>query len=212
MGQVTTAEFREIFPSFRTAPESLLSSFLAAAKLQSFHQGLLIYSEGDACSAIAFLLSGEIRVYKMGDSGREITLYEISRGETCILNASCILSSMTYPAHAVSTEGGEMLLIPAKEFRNLVAEYAEMRDFVFTILSQRLSTVMELVEEVAFGRMDRRLIDYIAEKAENHHLLTTHQKIADDLGTSREVVSRLLKDFERTGKVALSRNSITLVQ
>lgn len=212
MGQITTAEFREIFQAFRGAPEALISSFLLAAKQQVFPGGTLVYAEGDACSAIAFLLSGEIRVYKMGDSGREITLYEINRGETCILNASCILSSMTYPAYAVSTEGGEMLLIPANEFRKLIAEYAEMRDFVFTILSQRLSTVMELVEEVAFGRMDHRLIEYINERAENRRLLTTHQKIADDLGTSREVVSRLLKDFERKGKVALSRNSITLLR
>jgi CRP/FNR family transcriptional regulator len=87
-----------------------------------------------------------------------------------------------------------------------------MRDFVFGLLSRRLSGVMELVEEVAFGRMDQRLMEYLVEKSENSVLGTTHQKIANDLGTSREVVSRLLKDLERKQEVRLSRNSITLLK
>jgi CRP/FNR family transcriptional regulator len=87
-----------------------------------------------------------------------------------------------------------------------------MRVFVFSLLSIRLATVMELVEEVAFGRMDQRLLDYLIEKSENGRLETTHQNIANDLGTSREVVSRLLKDFERKRQIRLSRNLITLLK
>jgi CRP/FNR family transcriptional regulator len=172
---------------------------------------MLIYTEGDACSAIAFLLSGEIRVYKSAEGGREITLYEIGRGETCILNAACILSHTTYPANAVSTKEGSMLLVPADHFRGLMDTTMEIRHFVFEIMSRRLTTVMALVEEVAFGRMDIRLKEYLSEKAEHGVLKSTHQKIADDLGTSREVVSRLLKDLERKGLVALLRNEITLL-
>jgi CRP/FNR family transcriptional regulator len=86
-----------------------------------------------------------------------------------------------------------------------------MREFVFTLLSRRLSGVMELVEEVAFGRMDERLAEYLVERSADNRLETTHQKIANDLGTSREVVSRLLKDLERKGKVRLSRNEIILL-
>jgi CRP/FNR family transcriptional regulator len=86
-----------------------------------------------------------------------------------------------------------------------------MRGFVFTLLSRRLSGVMELVEEVAFGRMDERLAEYLVARSADNRLETTHQKIANDLGTSREVVSRLLKDLERKGKVRLSRNEITMV-
>ncbi|HAK88850.1 MAG: hypothetical protein A2077_05955 [Nitrospirae bacterium GWC2_46_6] len=202
--------FIETFPSFRKAPDSLIKEILSIARYQTFPGNTVIYTEGDSCSSIAFLLSGGIRVYKIGENGREITLYEIGAGETCILNASCILSPKTYPAHALSTEGGEMLLVPSGEFRRLVARYEDMRDFVFGLLSERLTTVMALVEDVAFGRMDERLMDYIIEKSENGELNATHQKIASDLGTSREVVSRLLKDFERKGKVTLSRNSIRL--
>jgi CRP/FNR family transcriptional regulator len=151
-------------------------------------------------------------VFKIGETGREITLYEIGPGETCILNASCILSGRTYPANAVSLTDVKILLIPSTAFRKLVDEHETMRDFVFNLLSRRLSSVMELVEEVAFGRLDERLTEYLVEKSENNLLETTHQKIANDLGTSREVVSRLLKDFERKQVVRLSRNSITLLK
>jgi CRP/FNR family transcriptional regulator len=205
-------EFVEAFPAFRNASEGVVRGILSNVVYRSFPSGMLVYAEGDACSAIAFLLSGEIRVYKTGEGGREITLYEIGRGETCILNASCILATIPYPANAVSVREGSMLLIPADDFRSLMEKSEEMRRFVFEIISRRLSSVMELVEAVAFGRMDRRLMEYLMGKATNGVLRFTHQKIADDLGSSREVVSRLLKDLEHKGIVALSRNQITLLK
>ncbi|MGC1455071.1 MAG: Crp/Fnr family transcriptional regulator [Nitrospirota bacterium] len=209
---MTKNEFLKAFAVFRNAPASLVEELLSESIQQTVPAGKQIYAEGDACSAIAFVLSGDIRVFKIGETGREITLYEIGPGETCILNASCILSGRTYPANAVAITDLDMLLIPSAAFRRLVDEQEAMRDFVFALLSLRLSAVMELVEEVAFGRMDQRLMEYLVEKSENNVLGTTHQKIANDLGTSREVVSRLLKDFERKQEVRLSRNSITLMK
>jgi CRP/FNR family transcriptional regulator len=105
-----------------------------------------------------------------------------------------------------------MLLVSADAFRKLMDISEDMRYFVFDIMSRRLATVMALVEEVAFGRMDIRLRDYLTEKADHGVIISTHQKIADDLGTSREVVSRLLKDFERKGALTLSRNEITILR
>lgn len=201
-----------MFPALRRVPKERVTDILSRASFISFPAGKLIYSEGDACSSIAFLMAGEIRVYKAAEGGREITLYEIGRGETCILNASCILAKMPYPANAVAVKEGGMLLVPADIFRRLMDADEGMRDFVFEIMSRRLATMMILIEEVAFGRMDIRLKEYLSEKAGHAVLRTTHQKIADDLGTSREVVSRLLKDLERKGSVALSRNEITLLE
>jgi CRP/FNR family transcriptional regulator, anaerobic regulatory protein len=209
---IDKSDFLRSFTMFRNAPDGLVDGLISVSRQQTVPAGKQIYAEGDACSAIAFVLSGEIRVFKVGETGREITLYEIGPGETCILNASCILSGQAYPANAVAATEVEMLLIPSAAFRRLVDEHEEMRDFVFTLLSRRLSGVMELVEEVAFGRLDERLMDYLVEKSGNNVLETTHQKIANDLGTSREVVSRLLKDFERKNEVRLSRNSITLLK
>lgn len=105
-----------------------------------------------------------------------------------------------------------MLLVPADAFRRLMDTSEDMRHFVFEIMNRRLTTVMALVEEVAFGRMDIRLKEYLSGKADHGVLRSTHQNIAYDLGTSREVVSRLLKDLERKGIVSLSRNEITLLK
>lgn len=205
-------EFQNIFPVFSRGPAALIDELVRSGRQRTLPAGAQIYREGDACGAIAFVLSGDIRVYKIGQGGREITLYEIGPGETCILNASCILSGRTYPAHAVTLSETTVHQVPSDLFRRLVDEHDPMRDFVFTLLSQRLTGVMELVEEVAFGRMDERLTDYLVEKSQDDRIETTHQKIANDLGTSREVVSRLLKDLERKGEVRLSRNEIVLLK
>lgn len=205
------SEFAKVFPSFRSAQDGMLAELISVGRRQSVPAGTQIYHEGDACNGIAFVLSGDIRVYKIGQTGREITLYEIGPGETCILNASCILAGQSYPAHATAVEDTELMLVPAAEFRRMVSGHEMMREFVFSLLSRRLSGVMELVEEVAFGRMDERLSDYLIERSADGKLETTHQRIANDLGTSREVVSRLLKDLERAGRVRLSRNEIVLL-
>jgi CRP/FNR family transcriptional regulator len=151
---MNSKEFVQAFPVFKNSPEVLLRDLLSAGRRQVLLAGKQIYSEGDSCSAIAFVLSGEIRVYKIGQSGREITLYEIGPGETCILNASCILAGQGYPAYAATVFDTDLLLVPSAEFRRMVSEHEQMREFVFTLLSRRLSGVMELVEEVAFGKMD----------------------------------------------------------
>ena len=209
---MTSSEFIKIFPVLSNSRDVLVKELLAQSRVQDVPAGSRLYAEGDACAAIAFVLDGEVRVYKISESGREITLYEIGQGETCILNASCILSGTSYPANAVTLAPARIMLIPSTVFRRLMEEHEELRAFVFSLLSQRLSTVMELVEEVAFGRMDGRLMDYLLEKSGENRLETTHQNIANDLGTSREVVSRLLKDLERKGEVKLGHNEITLLK
>jgi len=157
------------------------------------------------------MLSGEKRIYKSDPAGREITLYEVGPGEACILNAACLLSDIPSPVNAMAITDVSCLLLPAEDFRNLLSAHEEMRTLVFGAISNRFVTIMELISELVFGKMDERLFDYLVEKSENGMLSTTHQQIANDLGTAREVVSRLLKDFEREGKVILSRGHIRLI-
>lgn len=208
---ITPDAFASFFPRFRFQ-QTLLVGLLEQAQRQSFPAGMHLYWEGDSCSGIAFLLTGTIRVYRCSESGREITLYEIGSGETCILNASCILGEKPYPANAVTLTDGEFVLIPADSFRQMLGQHEALRNMVFSLLSERLGDIMELVNEVAFRRMDERLMEYLIEKSGNGQLLATHQKIASDLGTSREVVSRILKEFERQGKLQMTRSEIRLAQ
>jgi CRP/FNR family transcriptional regulator len=203
-------ELREHFPLFRQH-QNLVQDFVQAGQIVDLPRGHQIYWQGDACQAIAFILSGSIRVYKCSENGREISLYEIVPGETCILNASCIIGRQGYPANAVTLNECRALLIPAQVFRRLMPLHEPLRIFIYSLLGQRLAEIMELVEEVAFRRMDDRLRDYLLEKSSDDILRATHQTIANDLGTSREVVTRLLRDLENRGEVHVSRNAITLL-
>lgn len=207
---ISSEEFTRIFPGFRLDPD-LVDALLAQAHNQSFPAGMHLYWEGDFCSGIAFMVSGTVRVYRCSKSGREITLYELGPGETCILNASSILGDKPYPANAVTLTGGAFVMIPAETFLRLFGSYKALQTMLFSLLSERLGDIMELVNEVAFRRMDERVMEYLLEKSDHGVVTTTHQKIASDLGTSREVVSRILKDFERQEKLLLTRNEIRLL-
>ena len=201
----------DTFPFLKKIPVGMSSNFMTVGYRKQLKQRMQIYWEGDSCHGIAFILSGEIRVYKTGETGREITLYEIGPGETCILNASCILSGMQYPANAVTISSCDVFMLPAAELKAMIAAHEEVRTYIFSIFSYRLASVMTLLEEVVFRKMDERLRDYLVEKSENNVLNTTHMAIANDLGTAREVVSRLLKDLERNNEVELGRNTIHLL-
>jgi CRP/FNR family transcriptional regulator len=210
MEETLERELRDHFPLFRQNP-ALLAEVAEAAQPLLLPRGHQIYWQGDVCQGIAFLLSGAIRVYKCSESGREISLYEIVPGETCILNASCIIGRQGYPANAVTLVDCTALLLPADSFRRLMERHEALRVFIYALLGQRLAEIMELVEEVAFRRMDDRLRDYLQEKSTNGVLRCTHQTISNELGTSREVVTRLLRDLEQRGEVHASRNEITLL-
>ncbi len=207
---VTRESLTSLFRDFRDVPAPALDEVIAASKALALARGTVIYRPGDACKGIGFVLQGEVRVFRLGETGREITLYEIFPGETCILNASCLLSGSDYPAMAETLTDVHAMMVPAESFLRLMEEQRAVRKFVLSLFSERLSAIMELVEAVAFGRLDRRLEDYLLEKSQDGVLRATHQVIANDLGTSREVVSRLLKDMEHRGKVRLSRSEITL--
>ena len=199
-------------PVLANASPALRADFDRYAQVHHIPAGAPIAWEGDACDQLAIVLAGTVRVYKVGESGREITLYRIEETESCVLTASCILSRTQFPALAVAETDVEAVLIPAYVLRDWVARYEPWRDYVFDMMSQRLADVIATVEEVAFRRMDARIAEFLAELGENGATIPiTHQEIASELGTAREVVSRILKDLERGGLIALSRGAVTLL-
>ncbi len=129
-----------------------------------------------------------------------------------MLNASCLLSGRPYPAYAMGISNGYMMYIPDDLFLEYMAASEVMRRFIFSLFSRRFTDVIELIEEVTFGSLSERLTEYLIEKSSAGLLSTSHQNIANELGSSREVISRLLKDFERQGKVNLSRNLVKLIR
>ncbi len=210
MGSIKKDRFLQIFPFFQNASQTLVGNILSLSRHKKLPGKMLVKLEGDQCQDFVLMLSGEKRIFKMGGTAREITLYEIGPGDICVLNASCILSNTRLPANAATMSETEVLLLPAGHFLDMTARYEEMRAFVHSHINAGFASIMALISEVAFGKMDERLTDYLIEKSEKGQLNKTHHQIAQDLGTSREVVSRLLKDFERQGLILLSRNFIQL--
>ncbi len=199
-------------PFLKKAEPGLVREFQQAAFFMRIPKGRDVFLEGDRVEAIALLISGVVRVYKIGETGREITLYRFGDGESCILTANAIMSQANFPAVATVEKDAEAIMVPAGSFRDWVKRSDLWREFVFNLLSQRLSTVMALVDEVAFRRMDARLAGFLVEQSRvSDSIRTTHQEIAAELGSSREVISRLLEDFAEAGILRSSRGEIEIV-
>jgi CRP/FNR family transcriptional regulator len=199
-------------PVLKHAEPPLVREFFDAAWITRIPAGRDVFVEGDRVDAIALLISGVVRVYKVGETGREITLYRFGLGESCILTANAILSQQSFPAIATVEQAAEAVMIPADTFREWVRRYDLWRGFVFDLLSQRLSNVMALVDEVTFQRLDARVATLLLERSQAHNPLhITHQEIAAELGSSREVISRLLEDFASRGLIRSARGTIEVL-
>ncbi len=199
-------------PILQQADASFIREFQQTAFFARIPAGHDVFLEGDRVEAIALLISGVVRVYKIGETGREITLYRFGNGSSCILTANAILSQKTFPAVATVEQDAEAVMIPADTFRDWVRRYDLWREFVFELLSQRLSTVMAIVDEVVFRRMDRRVASLLLERAKMQNpLRITHQEIAAELGSSREVISRLLEDFVSDGSIRSGRGTVEVL-
>lgn len=173
---------------------------------RSFPPGTSILEEGNECSAVPLVLSGGVRIFKTAESGREVTLYRLGPGESCMLTGSCVISGSRFPARAAVESAAVILLVPAPRFRDWMRRHDAWRGYVFELLSKRLGEVILTVEEIAFRRVDARLA---AETGGRVSL--THRELAAEIGTAREVVSRLLKDFESERLVRVARGSIRVL-
>jgi CRP/FNR family transcriptional regulator len=212
MASLTMLDIDRYFPFLQPADRPVKEEFLKYASVQTVPAGQIICWEGDVCAHLAIVLSGVVRVYKVGETGREITLYRIEENDSCILTASCILSDIRFPALAVVEEEVKAVLLPAQVLRRWTGQYEVWRSYIFGLMSRRMADVISTVEEIAFWRVDVRVAEFLLKQAagSGHKIAITHQEIAFELGTAREVVSRILKDFERDGLISLSRGTITI--
>ncbi len=199
-------------PLFHNAVPTLAHEVRQAANKLLIPAGTTVFTEGDEVQAIALLLSGVVRVYKIGETGREITLYRFGIGQSCILTATAILNQQSFPALAMVEQDAEVVMIPAQVFREWVRHYDVWRDFVFNLLSQRIMSLMLIVDEVAFQRLDLRVASLLLQRTEHTSILRmTHQEIADEIGSSREVISRVLENFSKQGLIRPARGMIEVL-
>ncbi len=197
-----------LFPQL-AADGDLFDRLLASAAIVSLDAGQTVCHQGSQCTSLPLVLSGNARVFRLGESGREITLYRIGPGQSCVLTASCILNGVEFPAVAVCESAVEAAVVPVAEVLRWEGISAAWRSFLLSSVGSRLAEMIALVDEVVFRRMDQRLAEYLLEFADSAgELRHTHQQIAADLGSSREVVTRILRDFENRGILRTGRGVI----
>lgn len=204
-------EMIEAFPFVAEMEARLQARLFQQVIAKHLGDGEVLAREGTECGYLPFVLAGTLRVYKVGEQGKELTLYRVDRGESCILTATCILNRGEFPAIAQAEGSTELLLVPARLFTSFIDELPSWRHYLFALYARRLDLVLSVVEEVAFHHVDARIAAFLFESASNDAVQATHQRLASEIGTSREVVSRILKDFESEGLISTSRGLITII-
>lgn len=205
------SEVKKAFP-FVDDLGKLKEQFINSLYHHKFETGAVILDETKKCTGIILVLSGSIRIYKLSEEGKEITLYNIGRGETCVLTVSCFLGSIDvpFPVAASAQHPSEAVFIPIEIFRKFFFESPAIQKYFFSSMSAKFYSVLGLLENITFKRTSDRLTDYLLTKTAggSYPLYSTHEAIAAELGTAREVISRLLKEMENSGYVSLSRGKI----
>ena len=173
--------------------------------------GARAFAPGAPAAHYLIVLDGAVRVQLVAESGREILLYRVGPGESCVLTTSCLLTREDYGAEAVAETAVTAAAVPAATFRDLVARSAAFRDHVLASYADRVASLILTMEDAVFGRIDRRLAAVLLARESGDRITATHQALAAELGTAREVVSRQLKLFEHRGLVARSRGAVAVI-
>lgn len=197
------------FPMLADLPAGRVDALLAASSLAHAPAGTVLFAATQPCVGFPLVLDGSVGVTMLAPNGREILLYRVEPGEGCILSGGCLLGHGDYAATGTAETEVTILRIPPDLFHELLLQHEPFRRYVFGMYAARLAEVMQLVEEVAFRRLDTRLAQLLVQRGPV--IRATHQKLADELGSVREIVSRLLRTFEVRGWVRLERERVSVV-
>ncbi|PIQ30928.1 MAG: Crp/Fnr family transcriptional regulator [Zetaproteobacteria bacterium CG_4_9_14_3_um_filter_49_83] len=203
----------ELFPLLASIKDEALCRDLSNIKVMTFSRGDFLFREGDDCRGYVLVISGSICVHKIDSEGREILLYRVEGGQNCMLTTTCLMGHQPYPAEAVVEKDVQLVLLPPALFERLLITSDAFRVQAMASIGQRICDMMLLIGNVAFGRINARVADILLRRDEDETgtVNCTHQVLASELGTAREVVSRMLKNFESDGMVALSRGEIRIL-
>jgi CRP/FNR family transcriptional regulator len=200
------------FPSLALLPATVRDRLIRHSKIVELPNGSRLFGPGQAPENFLLLLDGTVRVQQVSENGREIVLYRVSAGETCALTTACLMGYEDYQAEAVAETDVRAVAIARSVFDDLIASSIEFRRFVFTAFSQRVTNLFRVIDEVAFGRIDARLAQRLLQLADPQgRVEATHQQLASELGSAREVVGRILSEFQRRGWIAQTRGSTTIL-
>ena len=193
----------------------LISEIESTGHLKKLESGTHLMHIGQYIKSMPLVLSGILKIMREDQEGDSLLLYYLEQGETCAMTLNCCLGSQKSEIIAVAESDTELIMIPIEKMEVWTAQYKSWKNFVFNTYNHRIKDLLETVDSIAFLKMDERLIKYLEEKSrisDDGIIHKTHQEIADELHTSRVVISRLLKTLERKGKVTIERNRVKLLK
>lgn len=202
------------YPDLTENADTQCWDMLAEARLHNFDKNTILFHEGMVCEHLMLIVDGCVRVFKESSEGREVTLYRVEPGQLCIHNLNNLVDGVQYPMLARTETEMRGLVIPRSAFKKALEESTSFRNYVLRTLTGRLSHMVDLISGFAFDRLDLRVAVWLAEQFERssgHPIKVTHNDVADELGTTREMISRILKDFEHKRCIELARGKIHLV-
>lgn len=209
---MSIGDWTQRFQGTSNLPRHVRDRLLQFANVRRIAKGEQVFGPKYVPDNLLFLYDGTIRVSQSSDNGREIVLYRVEAGESCVLTTACMLAEEAYNAEGTAETDVTIVSLPKLALDQLAGEESAFRNFVFAAYSRRLLDLLRVVDDVAFGRMDVRLADRLLTLTAGYREITaTHQQLADELGTAREVISRILNDFQKRGLIAQSRGRIALV-
>lgn len=197
-----------LYPVLASIPQRDVEAALRSAKLVSFKAGAVVFEELQSCHAFPFVLAGNLRVVKRSEAGREISLYNVAPGDACVVSSACLLGRKPYNAVGLVQADCELLMMPTDDFERLLS-IRVFREFIFSLFSERVLELMLLIDEVAFRKLDQRLARLLLNRGPA--MEASHQDLADELGTVREMITRTLNGFADRQWVRLSRGSVEII-
>ncbi|MFA5556571.1 MAG: Crp/Fnr family transcriptional regulator [Flavobacteriaceae bacterium] len=206
-------EHLEEITEFKSSPE-LVEKLYKHGISKEYKVGDILMNENSNIRSIPIVIKGSIKVIRTEEDGREILLYYIKAGESCIMSFLGGLHNETSKVKVEIEEDAEILFLPIEKVSLFIKEYPQWLDYIFRLYHKRFEELLDIVNAIAFKKVDERLLKLLHKKAELNNskvILTTHEQLANELGTARVVVSRLLKQLEETGALQLGRNKITLL-
>lgn len=208
--ETTKEDWTQRFAGLRGLDPSLREKLVSRSSILRLKAGSVAFGPGKAAENMLLLLDGTLRVQQLAENGREVVLYRVTAGESCVMTTACMLAFEDYSAEGIAETDIAAAAVPRAVFEELLATSKEFRQFVFFAYSRRMTDLFHVIEDIAFRRMDIRLAETVLARAETGVLKATHADLAKELGTAREVVSRQLAEFQRRGWVTLSRGQITV--
>lgn len=198
------------FAGLKSLPAEIGDLLVSGSKVVTVPAGARVFEPGQHADNLLLLLSGTVRVQQRSETGREVFLYRVHAGESCVLTTACMLADENYAAEGITETEVEAVVIPRKVFDDLAGRSDLFRSFVFRAYSRRIADLFALIDDIVFQRVDVRLAARLLELAQGDEVQATHQALAVELGTAREVISRTLGEFQRRGWVEQSRGLLRI--